>query len=527
MQGAMPGVKDSGAEPTSHAGPSTSLSAGATPPPPGDPTSALPPPSSAASSADPSSEPPQAPAPALPTLSLALSGLKRKAADMEAPPSPSLPLPDLGTSPLLSLAAQVAAAGGLPVPMPGALSAALASHPLASLAHLPTEAAQALVGQALAAPDGASGGPGPSALEREESAAARDSPEAGGGGAGGPRRPRLLWTQELHNRFINALSHLGLKQAVPKNILTMMNVEGMTRENVASHLQKYRLHLRKLGGHADRERVDADTLQRLHEEHVRALVMQQAMAATLTPAGVPFASAPAFGMPPVGVGGGEDGTEPGKEGQGAEAGEEDAAPGAASSNGEATRGAESPLDAEERASQATGAKEGAKAPEVGASGFNPGVEGVGDPSVGVANPALAGLGALGFPMLPPSLAGFGMLPGWPRMDGLVPGAGAGASAGATPEGGAGVPGVLPGLPPLGWWGLGLGQGVPPGVGMPPGLPYPPGLAQNLANLVAPLGGPGAPGVAEAAQAFAAPAREEESQADAGPEDEAGEDELHA
>lgn len=29
----------------------------------------------------------------------------------------------------------------------------------------------------------------------------------------------------------------GLKHAVPKNILTMMNVEGMTRENVASHLQ--------------------------------------------------------------------------------------------------------------------------------------------------------------------------------------------------------------------------------------------------------------------------------------------------
>lgn len=29
----------------------------------------------------------------------------------------------------------------------------------------------------------------------------------------------------------------GLKHAVPKNILTMMNVEGMSRENVASHLQ--------------------------------------------------------------------------------------------------------------------------------------------------------------------------------------------------------------------------------------------------------------------------------------------------
>jgi hypothetical protein len=29
----------------------------------------------------------------------------------------------------------------------------------------------------------------------------------------------------------------GLKNAVPKSILALMNVEGMTRENVASHLQ--------------------------------------------------------------------------------------------------------------------------------------------------------------------------------------------------------------------------------------------------------------------------------------------------
>jgi two-component response regulator (ARR-B family) len=39
------------------------------------------------------------------------------------------------------------------------------------------------------------------------------------------------------NRFINALSHLGLKNAVPKSILAMMNVDNMSRENVASHLQ--------------------------------------------------------------------------------------------------------------------------------------------------------------------------------------------------------------------------------------------------------------------------------------------------
>jgi hypothetical protein len=33
--------------------------------------------------------------------------------------------------------------------------------------------------------------------------------------------------------------------AVPKTIMQLMNVEGLTRENVASHLQKYRLYLRQ------------------------------------------------------------------------------------------------------------------------------------------------------------------------------------------------------------------------------------------------------------------------------------------
>ncbi len=35
---------------------------------------------------------------------------------------------------------------------------------------------------------------------------------------------------------------------MPKTILTLMNVEGLTRENVASHLQKYRAYLKRLAG---------------------------------------------------------------------------------------------------------------------------------------------------------------------------------------------------------------------------------------------------------------------------------------
>jgi SHAQKYF class myb-like DNA-binding protein len=41
------------------------------------------------------------------------------------------------------------------------------------------------------------------------------------------------------------VEQLGPSGAVPKTILNMMNVRGLTREQVASHLQKYRLHLKK------------------------------------------------------------------------------------------------------------------------------------------------------------------------------------------------------------------------------------------------------------------------------------------
>lgn len=60
------------------------------------------------------------------------------------------------------------------------------------------------------------------------------------------RRPRLMWTPELHKRFLDALTHLGLENAVPKKILQHMKVDGLTRQNVSSHLQKYRLFLKRM-----------------------------------------------------------------------------------------------------------------------------------------------------------------------------------------------------------------------------------------------------------------------------------------
>lgn len=62
------------------------------------------------------------------------------------------------------------------------------------------------------------------------------------------KRPRLVWTPQLHKRFVDAVGHLGIKNAVPKTIMQLMSVDGLTRENVASHLQKYRLYLKRMRG---------------------------------------------------------------------------------------------------------------------------------------------------------------------------------------------------------------------------------------------------------------------------------------
>ncbi|KAG8078463.1 hypothetical protein GUJ93_ZPchr0007g3876 [Zizania palustris] len=55
----------------------------------------------------------------------------------------------------------------------------------------------------------------------------------------------MVWTPELHHQFVEAVAHLGEKGAMPKAIVQLMNVDGLTRENVASHLQKYRLYLKR------------------------------------------------------------------------------------------------------------------------------------------------------------------------------------------------------------------------------------------------------------------------------------------
>ncbi|CAI8588815.1 unnamed protein product [Vicia faba] len=60
------------------------------------------------------------------------------------------------------------------------------------------------------------------------------------------RKQRRSWSSELHRRFVDALQQLGgAHAATPKQIREKMQVDGLTNDEVKSHLQKYRLHVRR------------------------------------------------------------------------------------------------------------------------------------------------------------------------------------------------------------------------------------------------------------------------------------------
>ncbi|GER32766.1 myb-like transcription factor family protein [Striga asiatica] len=63
---------------------------------------------------------------------------------------------------------------------------------------------------------------------------------------GNSRKARRCWSNELHHKFLEALNQLGGSHlATPKQIRELMKVDGLTNDEVKSHLQKYRLHTRR------------------------------------------------------------------------------------------------------------------------------------------------------------------------------------------------------------------------------------------------------------------------------------------
>ncbi|KAL4420360.1 hypothetical protein ABPG77_006167 [Micractinium sp. CCAP 211/92] len=111
---------------------------------------------------------------------------------------------------------------------------------LAGLLPLPTPGGSNIGGSVMPSP------PQPQQLHPQEVVQQSDGAAHGDDDPCAIKKARLIWTPALHRRFLESVEKVGgVDRALPKAVMKEMGVAGLTRENVASHLQKHRMRLKR------------------------------------------------------------------------------------------------------------------------------------------------------------------------------------------------------------------------------------------------------------------------------------------
>lgn len=90
------------------------------------------------------------------------------------------------------------------------------------------------------------------------------------------KRSRMVWSVELHSAFLKAIEKISLNKAVPTTILNemqSMQFDGITRDHVASHLQKHRQSIQK-----EKESKERNILWKVLVENGKEKLVEKKMA---------------------------------------------------------------------------------------------------------------------------------------------------------------------------------------------------------------------------------------------------------